>query len=52
MNPNESDRMLCNNHFTDKTEATLKCLGDYAGDNDTPKCIGYISYRVDGMLKV
>jgi len=50
VDPNKSSNMLCNDHLTDKAAATLKCLSDYAGDNDTPKCVGYISYRVDGKL--
>ena len=55
MNPNESSNMLCNDYITGKegkADATLKCLSDYKGTNDIPKCIGLISYRVDGTFYI
>ena len=53
MNPNESTNMLCNDFITGengKRDAQLKCLSDYPGTNDIPKCIGLITYRVDGTF--
>ena len=47
-NPNEDDRMLCEDYSTDETATMVECLSGYPGTPDEPKCIGYISYRVEG----